>query len=254
MARLAEKALLVTGAAGGIGTSSIHRLVEEGASVLATDVADAPDASIQPMIDAGKVVYRQADLTDEKESDRVVEEAVRLGGRLDGLFCVHGISEAEAFLDADIARLDRMWAVNVRSVFLACRAAARVMVQHGGGAIVNVSSSSALRASPTLVAYGATKSAVIQMSRSMAAELAADRVRVNVISPGIIDTPMPRRAIASLPEADRRASLAAMAAMAPMGRLGTPDEIAHLGVYLLSDESSFTTGAVVPADGGISVG
>lgn len=250
--RLEGRVAIVTGAAGGIGRAAAEMMAGEGAIVVPTDIAAPPSAEALAGFERRGQVYRPADLSTDDAADELVAHTVAEHGRLDVLFCIHGISEAEPFLDSDIARLDRMLTVNVRSVFLTCRAAARAMVEGGGGSIVNVASSSALKPMPTLVAYSATKAAVIQMTRVMALELAQTGIRVNAICPGVIDTAMPYRAVSSLPPDEQQAAIDAMAAHHPVGRLGRPEEIAALGVHLASDEASFTTGAIIPADGGVS--
>jgi NAD(P)-dependent dehydrogenase (short-subunit alcohol dehydrogenase family) len=193
------------------------------------------------------------DLSTTDAAQDLVDAVVSEHGRLDALFCNHAISEADPFLESSTERLDRMIAVNVSSAYVLNQHCARAMATASGGSIINMASSSALKPMPTLCGYAMTKSAIIAMTRVMAAELAEHGIRVNAICPGIIDTPMPRRAVETLPPHARDVAIEAMAAAHPLKRLGTPSEIAWLAIHLASDESSFTTGAIIPADGGISV-
>lgn len=239
--------MLITGAAGGIGRVALELFAREGATVVATDMSPAPADALPPATE-----YRPADLTADSEARALVDALVSDHGRLDALYCNHGITVAEPFLASTMPSVDRMIAVNLRSSYLINLHAAQAMAAGGGGAIVNVSSSAALKPMPTVVAYAMTKGAIIQMTRAMACELAGDGIRVNAICPGIIDTPMPRRAVETLPAAAQAQALAAMASSHPLGRLGRPEEIASMALYLCSDEAAFVTGAVIPVDGGIS--
>ena len=250
--RLADKVILLTGAAGGQGTAAIDAFAAEGATIVATDRVVQPEGAFARLVAEHDLDYRPCDLTDEGAVQRLVAATVADHGRIDGLYVNHGAVGPADFLDEQAELLERLWSVNVRSVFSVGQHVARVMVQQRGGSIVNVASSVALRAAPGLAAYSITKAAVLQLTRVMACELVTHGIRVNAICPGVIVSQMTMGPLAHLPEEQRAAAMAEMGMMAPMRRMGEPHEVVMLAVHLLSDESSYTTGAVFPVDGGIS--
>jgi 3alpha(or 20beta)-hydroxysteroid dehydrogenase len=190
------------------------------------------------------VLVLEADVTDDAAVRRAVGEAhARLGG-LDVLVNNAGIAITKTIADHSVADYERIIGVNQLGVFLGIRAAIAPMKAAGGGSIVNISSAAGLRASKYMFAYAASKYAVTGMTACAAVELARDGIRVNSIHPGVIDTPILEHAPA---EPSR------MVAGTPMRRIGTPDEIARVALFLASDESSYMTGAHVAADGGATL-
>jgi len=241
--RLAGKVALVTGGAKGIGAAIVQRFVHEGARVAFVD-ADETVGRALPASDA--TLFVAADVTQRGVAATAVAAAVDRFGRLDILVNNAGITHAAPFLELDEADFDRVLAVNLRSYFTMGQAAARQMVRQGaGGAIVNMSSVNAVLAIPDQVPYVVSKGAVNQLTRVMALSLAPHGIRVNAIGPGTIATELARKAVMASDEARRR-----LLSRTPMKRLGEPDEVAAVAVFLASDDASYMTGQIVYPDGG----
>ena len=241
--RLAAKVALVTGGAKGIGAAIVRRFVAEGASVA---FVDADETEGEALAAATGALFVPADVTQRGVAARAVAAAVQRFGRLDILVNNAGITHAAPFLELDEADFDRVLAVNLRSYFTMGQAAARqIAAQAGGGAIVNMSSVNAVLAIPDQVPYVVSKGAVNQLTRVMALSLAPHGIRVNAIGPGTIATELARKAVMASDEARRR-----LLSRTPMKRLGEPDEVASVAVFLASDDASYMTGQVVYPDGG----
>jgi len=241
---------LVTAAAQGIGRAAALAFAAEGASVLATDIAED---KLAPLADA-LIATRPLDVT---EDDAIAELAGDLGP-LDVLFNCAGFVHHGTVLDAEPIDWDVSFALNVRSMFMMIRAFLPKMLERGSGAsIINMASTvSSVKGAPNRCVYGATKAAVIGLTKSVAADFIHLGIRCNAICPGTIETPTLENRIAVQgarivggSEAARRAFVERQ----PLGRLGTPAEVAALAVYLASDESSFTTGAIHVIDGGFTL-
>ncbi len=248
--RLAGKRALVTAAAQGIGRATALAFAAEGASVLATDIAEE---QLTPLADA-LIATRRLDVTDDDAIGALANEL----GPLDVLFNCAGFVHHGTILDANPIEWDASFALNVRSMFMMIRAFLPKMLERGsGGSIVNMASTvSSVKGAPNRCVYGATKAAVIGLTKSVAADFITRGIRCNAICPGTIETPSLRDRIAAQgvrvvggSEAARRAFVERQ----PLGRLGTPEEVAALAVYLASSESSFTTGAVHVIDGGFTL-
>ena len=248
--RLKDKVVLITGAASGIGRATALRFGREGASVVAVDIQQAENENTVSCISAegGRATAVSADVTDSESVGRMVKVAVDTYGRLDILFNNAGTSMRGTILEIDEAIFDQLFAVNVKGVFLGCRAAIPVMKAQGGGVILNTASQLGLVGIESSVAYPATKGAVIQMTRCMALDHASDGIRVNCICPGPIDTPLTRRNREQT--GDPEAALKDRLQRIPLARIGTPEEIAAVAIFLCSDEASYITGAAIVADGG----
>ncbi len=240
---LNEKVAVVTGGLSGIGEAVAARFAAEGATVVAADIA----ATATAFDGAGPIHPFRLDVTDEASNQALATAVHDRFGRLDCLVNCAGIGKDVAFLKTLPGEFDRIMAVNVRGTFLVGQACAEVMVRRGSGAIVNIASVAGLRASLGRAAYGASKAAVVMLSQVMAVELASHGVRVNILAPGPVDTPMVR-AMAD------PAMQAAWFHQIPMGRYGQPKEIAAAALYLCSDEASFVTGEVLTIDGGYAAG
>lgn len=241
--RLQGKKALVTAAAQGIGRAIARGLAAEGAAVVATDVNRA---LLEEHAGTPGITTRHLDVTDAAE----VAEAVGGAGTLDVLCNCAGFVHNGTILDAGEDEWDLAFELNVRSMFRTIRAALPAMLAAGGGSIVNIASvASSVKGVPMRCIYGASKAAVIGLTKSVAADYVAAGVRCNAICPGTVQSPSLDARIAALddPVAARKAFIARQ----PMGRLGTAEEIAHLAVYLASDESRFTTGTAMVVDGGM---
>lgn len=241
--RLQGKTALVTGGAKGIGAAIVQRFAAEGASVA---FVDADEAAGRALSGDTRTLFVPGDVTRRGLATQAVAAAVERFGRLDILVNNAGITHAAPFLDLDEADFDRVLAVNLRSYFTMGQAAARQMAAQGaGGAIVNMSSVNAVLAIPDQVPYVVSKGAVNQLTRVMALSLAPHRIRVNAIGPGTIATELARKAVMASEEARRR-----LLSRTPMKRLGEPEEVAAVAVFLASDDASYMTGQVVYPDGG----
>jgi 2-keto-3-deoxy-L-fuconate dehydrogenase len=248
--RLAGKRALVTAAAQGIGRATALAFAAEGASVLATDIAED---KLLPLADA-LIATRRLDVTDEAAIAALADEL----GPIDVLFNCAGFVHHGTILDATPADWDFSFGLNVRSMFLTIRAFLPQMLERGAGAsIVNMASTvSSVKGAPDRCVYGATKAAVIGLTKAVAADFIKSGIRCNAICPGTIETPSLEDRIAAQgvrlvggTEAARRAFVDRQ----PLGRLGTADEVAALAVYLASDESAFTTGQTHVIDGGFTL-
>lgn len=252
MARLANKVALITGALGGQGQVAVRRFVEEGARVLASDLASQPNGEVAALTAArpGEVVYVGGDVRNEQVLDTLVRTAVERFGGIDILFNNHGMMVGKPFLETTLEELDGLLAVNLRAPFLLSQKVAREMVKRGGGSIIHNSSVGGIVGFPTMAAYGASKGGLAQLARSMATDLAPHGVRVNAICPGVVNTDMPRRYLKDVE--DKEGAFRQMAAMHLMNRLAEPGEIVALALFLASDEASYMTGGVIPIDGGLT--
>ncbi|MGZ5080249.1 MAG: SDR family NAD(P)-dependent oxidoreductase [Usitatibacter sp.] len=246
--RLEDKVALITGAGQGIGLACAQAFAREGARVVLADVneAAARQAAAQLQADGAKAVFVVCDVSSKAAVERAVATAVESFGSLDILVANAGIVYAAEFLDLEEADFDRVLAVNLKGAFLAGQAAARQMVrQGGGGAIVNMSSVNAVLAIPNQVPYVVSKGGINQLTKVMALALAKHDIRVNGIGPGTILTELAKKAVLGNVEAERK-----ILSRTPMGRLGDPEEVAKVAVFLASDEASYLTGQTIYPDGG----
>lgn len=249
--RVAGRVAFVTGAGAGIGRAACVRLAEEGAEVFATSrtLANAKATCAEVERASGRQSHPLAlDVTDRDSVDRVADEIAARAGRIDvvvanaGFTLPHGPSLMETTDD----EWDSVFSVNVQGMFSTCRAALRHMPE--GGAIVTVGSINSFVAWENDGAYTASKGAVMQFTRALAVDVAGRGIRANAVCPGVIDTALTREFIDRAE--DPAALVAEYGAVAPMNRMGTPEEIAHCILFLASDEASFVTGTALIADGG----
>ena len=248
---LSGRVAVVTGAGSGIGAASARRLAAEGSDVLLID-QDERAATAVAQSCPGKTHVMAADVSREADVARYRQAALDQFGRVDLIHLNAGVSgTVGSFSSTESADYDRVIAVNQRGTFLGLRDALRYFrgASHGG-AVVVTSSLAGLRASAAITAYTASKHAVIGLARSAAIEGAPLGVRVNVIAPGLIDTPLQRPLAESLGGA---AAVDALRAHPPLGRMGTAAEVAALVAFLLSEEAPYMTGGVYTIDGGVDV-
>lgn len=239
MGRLSGKTALVTAAAQGIGKASAELFAREGARVVATDINEALLAEVIGC------ETRRLDVLDPKA---ILDLAAELGP-VDVLFNCAGVVHSGTILDCDEAAWAFSTDLNVTAQYRMIRAFLPAMLAAGGGSIVNMASvASSIKGVPGRFAYGATKAAVIGLTKAVAADFVGQGVRCNAICPGTVETPSLNQRLADT--GDYEAARAAFTARQPMGRLGKPEELAQLALYLASDESSFTTGQIHIIDGG----
>jgi 3alpha(or 20beta)-hydroxysteroid dehydrogenase len=244
--RLAGKIAIITGAAAGIGGAACAQFCAEGARIVAVDVKSPGDTLAATLRDHSATIrFESADVTSEEDWARVIETARSAFGPPNALFNNAGVhGRKKAVHEETLEGFQETLNVNLISVFLGMRAVIPGMLEGGGGSIVNTSSVWGQYAAAGNAAYHASKGAVTVLSKNAALTYAKDRIRVNALLPGYTDTPM----VKNVTDAEAETLIA----MTPLGRIGTPEEIAPIVVYLVSDESSFTTGGVFFVDGGMA--
>jgi 3-oxoacyl-[acyl-carrier protein] reductase len=244
--RLNNKVAVVTGAASGFGEGIARRFAAEGAKVIVADIAE--DAGRTIAEDIGDAAhFLRADVTSAVDWKSLVDGTIAQFGRLDIVVNNAGYTHLnQPMLDVDEAEFDRVYAVNVKSLYLSAQVAVPVFRKQGGGQFLNIASTAGIRPRPGLVWYNSSKSAAIGITRSMAIELAAEQIRVNAINPVAGETPLLKRFMGQ----DTPEKRAAFKASIPMGRLSTAQDIAGAAVYLCSDDAALVTGVCMEVDGG----
>lgn len=237
--RLAGKTALVTAAAQGIGRATVEAFVREGASVIAADIRT------EALEGLDGVTVRQLDVTDREAVKAIAEEFPTI----DVLYNCAGFVHAGTILDCDEDAWDFSNALNVTAQYRMIRAFLPRMIENGGASIINMSSvCSSIKAVPNRFAYGATKAAVIGLTKSVASDFVTKGIRCNAICPGTVETPSLLQRLRDTGDFDK--AYAEFTARQAMGRFGRVEELAALAVYLASDESAFTTGTINVIDGG----
>lgn len=248
--RLAGKVALVTGGASGIGRAAALLLAREGAAVAIVDLEEAGGRAVEQEIASagGRALLVSGDATRAADCRRAIESTVNAFGALHILLNNAGIIRRASVVELSEADWDRVMEVNVKSVFLMSKFVIPVMASAGGGSIINMASGWGLVGGARAAAYCASKGAVVLLTRAMAIDHGPQKIRVNCICPGDTDTRMLREEAGQLGEPIQR--FLAEAAQRPLGRVGTPEEIAQAVLYLASDASSFVTGTSLVVDGG----
>jgi 3alpha(or 20beta)-hydroxysteroid dehydrogenase len=243
MERLKGKVILISGGARGQGAAEARLFSAEGARVVIGDVLESEGRRLASELGSAAVFVRQ-DVTQEADWETAVNAAEKLGG-LHGLVNNAGIFQPRSLMETDAELFERHMRVNQLGCFLGMKAVVPAMERSGGGSIANISSVAGLRGSPGAIAYSATKWALRGMTKAAAVDLAPRGIRVNSVHPGPIDTEMLK--VRTAEQNQQRLQLV------PMKRMGTAEEVAHLVLFLLSDESGYITGAEVAIDGGATV-
>jgi NAD(P)-dependent dehydrogenase (short-subunit alcohol dehydrogenase family) len=243
-----DSVAIVTGSSSGIGRAAARRFAEEGARVVAADVdVDGGSETVEAIRDAGgEATFVETDVSDRGAVETMVETAVDRYGGLDFAFNNAGIEgRNDSLVDQGDDDWERVIDINLKGVFLGLRAEIPAMLDDGGGVIVNTSSIAGVVGFQGVSPYVASKHGVIGLTKTAALEYGREGVRVNAISPGVIETPMVERAAAANPE-----MIDAVSEATPMGRVGDPEEIGDAAVWLCSDDASFVTGETLVIDGG----
>ena len=250
-AQLAGRVALITGAASGQGRAAAQLFAAHGAWVAVVDVNDDGADETVALIekDAGVATAVHADVSRRTDCDAMVDAALDAYGRIDVLYNNAAIQMSGRLVETTEAMWDITIATNVTAIFRACRAAIPHMLAGGGGSIINTASTLGQQGSEGYAAYGAAKAGLIALTRQVAVEY-GPRIRANVIAPGSIDTPRFRGVTERMDDPD--AFLAMLERTIPMRRLGSADDVAQLALFLASDASAYTTGAVIPCDGGLA--
>lgn len=248
--RLENKSAIVTGGAGGIGRATSLAFAAEGARVAVVDLqADAAAAVVEEIRAAGgEAIAISADVSSEPEIERVIAQTVEAFGGVDVVFNNAGIIRRTTAVETTVEEWDRVFGVNVRSIFLMCKHVVPIMAASGGGSIVNTGSGWGLKGGGQAISYCASKGAVVNMTRALAIDHGPQGIRVNSVNPGDVNTGMLRDEARQLAQ-DTDAFLAESADR-PLQRMGEPREIAAAVVWLASDESSYVTGSALVVDGG----
>ncbi|MFD6053631.1 SDR family NAD(P)-dependent oxidoreductase [Agromyces sp. NPDC060279] len=248
--RLENKQAIVTGGAGGIGRASSLALAAEGARVAVVDLDGAAAERVAEEIRAagGEAIAIAADVSSEPDIERVVRETQAAFGGIDVVFNNAGIIRRTTAVETTVEEWDRVFGVNVRSIFLMCKHVVPVMAAAGGGSIVNTGSGWGLKGGGQAISYCASKGAVVNMTRALAIDHGPQGIRVNSVNPGDVNTGMLRDEARQLGQAED--GFLAEAADRPLRRMGEPREIASAVVWLASDESSYVTGSALVVDGG----
>jgi 3-oxoacyl-[acyl-carrier protein] reductase len=245
MTRLEGKTALVTGAGSGIGKAIAETYVREGARVAVVDIDGDAAKTVARTIGNNAIALR-CDVSKKADCAGAVEETLSALGSLHILVNNAGATHInKPLLDIDEAEYDRTFAVNVKGVFFGCQAVVPVFRAHGGGVIINIGSTAGLRPRPGLSAYNATKAAVHSLTKTLAVELAPDRIRVCAIAPVATDTPLLPSFLGPAPGQREK-----FMATVPLGRLALPQDIANAALFLASADAEFLTGNIVEVDGG----
>ena len=250
MGRFNDQVVMITGAASGIGKAATLLFLEENARVVAVDIDQAGLEALSQELDdkVERLLPMVVDVVHLDQVEQMVRMVVQQWGRIDVLFNNAGIEDTDSITNTTEAMWDRQITVNLKSIFACSKFVIPLMQEAGHGTIVNTASIEGIVAEPRGAAYVASKGGIVMLTKEMALSYAADNIRVNCVCPGWIDTPMARRSI------DKHGGLEEMMPeirrLQPLGRLGTPQEVAKAVLFLASDDASFITGTALMVDGG----
>ncbi len=256
---LSGRVAVLTGGASGIGQATAQTLASVGATVVRGDIDEkgAHDTADGISADGGTALVVRTDVTQRTEVDALVDRAAGEYGRVDIVANIAGVPHNKMVTEVTDDEFERILSINLKSVFYGCQAAMRVMVPQGSGNIVNISSGAIDTPAPTLACYGMTKAAVAMLTKTLAVEAGPKGIRVNALAPGIILTGFSRHNFVDdtgeVDEEKFQAYKKRFGAMAPLGRVGTPEDIAAAILYLVSDAASFVTGQIIRPNGGVAM-
>ena len=248
--RLKDRVAVITGAGSGFGEGMARRFSEEGAKVVIVDINEAGGKRVAQVIQqqGGEARFHKADVSKDAEMKAAIDAAVKQFGRVDIMVNNAGYTHRnQPMLNVGEAEFDKVFAVNVKAIYLAARHVVPVMRKQGGGVILNTVSTAAIRPRPGLTWYNASKGAAQVMTKSMAAELAADKIRVVAVNPVIGETGLLEHFMGAPDTPENRKKFLATI---PLGRMSTPKDVANAALFLVSDEAEFLTGVCMEVDGG----
>ena len=248
--KLNQRVAVITGAGSGIGRAMALLFAREGARVLVADVnGGAAEETVAQVVAAGGIAEaRTVDVTSPEQVRGMIERAVEAHGKIDILCNNAGIGSTTDIVECEPDEWDRVMTVNVKSVYLGCKYVIPQMLKQGGGAIINTASVAGMIGIVKRASYSTSKGAVIALTRQVAIESVEQGIRVNCLCPGTVDSPWVGRLLSQAD--DPAQARTALQARQPMGRLGTPEEIAAAALYLASDDAAFITGTGLVIDGG----
>jgi NAD(P)-dependent dehydrogenase (short-subunit alcohol dehydrogenase family) len=249
--QLQGKKAIVTGAATGIGAVTAHLFAREGAGVIVADINEerGEQTAADIRAEGREAHFVRCDVTSETDVAALMKHGAELLGGLDVLFNNAGAQRSGLVTEFEQDTWDLLMAVNPRSCFFGVKHAVPLLRESGGGSIINMASLAGVKGGPGMTAYSASKGAIVGFTKAVAAELAPERIRVNCVCPGWIDTPFNQPAIDFM--GGRQAQERVVTQIVPMGRQGVPEEIAPMVVHLASDGSTYMTGQVLVIDGGV---
>lgn len=248
--RLENKTALITGAGSGIGRAIALLFAAEGARVFVVDLDQRAVAETAGLVQTqgGTAATYQADVSQSADVQGMVAACLQRFGRIDILCNNAGIGSTQTVVDTPDELWDRVFAINARGTFLGCKHVIPHMIEAGGGVIVNMASVAGIVGIKNRAAYCASKGAVVSLTQAVAVDHVRQNIRCNCICPGTVDSPWVKGLLSAAP--DPVAEREALVARQPMGRLGTPEEIAKAALYLASDDAAFVTGSALVIDGG----
>ena len=248
MERLKGKTAIITGGAGGIGLAAVRLFRASGAEVIIADIDESAGAEVAAETGARFV---KCDVSKSEDVRTVIDAC---SGKLDVLYNNAGVfwnGRDGRITDIEEGIWEKVIAINLRSVFLFCKYGIPLLMERGGGSIINTASSAGMIGIPNCDAYTATKGAIVQLTKSLAAEYGRYNIRTNCISPAAIMTPMVRES--NPPDCDAFDETAFLNLRTPLRRYGTPEEIGKIAIFLASDDATYLNGAIIAADGGITI-
>lgn len=247
--KLKNKVVIITGAGSGIGRSTAILFAKEGAKVVVADIDVKGGKETVHLIKNNKnVFFVKTNVSKERDCKRLIEETIKKYGKIDILFNNAGVYLRKKITEMDESDWNKIIDINLKSIFLCSKYVIPEMIKQNKGIIINTASTLGLVGEPECGAYCASKGGIIALTKSMATEYASDNIRVNCICPGPIDTPMLRKYLSSSKNSERVKE--ELENWVPLGRMGTPEEIASTALFLASDESSYITGTTIVVDGG----